>query len=76
MRPTQWFPALSWLRGYGPAVFTQDLVAAMIVTILLIPQSLAYALLADLPPHMGLMASIMPLIVYALLGTSRTLSVF
>lgn len=75
MRPTQWFPALSWLRGYGPAVFTQDLLAAMIVTILLIPQSLAYALLADLPPHMGLMASIMPLIVYALLGTSRTLSV-
>jgi len=71
----QWFPALSWLRGYGPATFTQDLVAAVIVTILLIPQSLAYALLADLPPHMGLMASIMPLVVYALLGTSRTLSV-
>ena len=51
------------------------MLAAIIVTIMLIPQSLAYAMLAGLPAEMGLYASILPLIAYALLGTSRTLSV-
>ena len=51
------------------------MLAAVIVTIMLIPQSLAYALLAGLPAEMGLYASILPLIAYALFGTSRTLSV-
>ncbi len=51
------------------------MMAAVIVTIMLIPQSLAYALLAGLPPVVGLYASILPLIAYALLGTSRTLAV-
>jgi len=50
-------------------------VAAAIVTIMLIPQSLAYAMLAGLPPHIGLYASILPLVAYALLGSSRTLAV-
>ena len=52
-----------------------DLVAAVIVTIMLIPQSLAYALLAGLPPEVGLYASILPLIVYAIFGSSRQLAV-
>jgi hypothetical protein len=54
---------------------TSDLMAAVIVTIMLIPQSLAYAMLAGLPPVVGLYASILPLIAYALFGTSRTLAV-
>ena len=64
-----------WLRDYRKATFASDLLAGCIVTIMLIPQSLAYALLAGLPAEMGLYASILPLVVYALLGTSRTLSV-
>jgi SulP family sulfate permease len=68
-------PPLLWLRGYSGGDLASDLLAAVIVTIMLIPQSLAYALLAGLPPEMGLYASILPLVAYALLGTSRTLSV-
>ena len=73
-RPVR-FPPLEWLRGYDNQTFASDLVAGIIVTIMLIPQSLAYALLAGLPAEMGLYASILPLVAYALLGTSRTLSV-
>ena len=68
-------PALRWLRDYSRANLINDGLAAIIVTIMLIPQSLAYALLAGLPAEMGLYASILPLIAYALLGSSRTLSV-
>lgn len=64
-----------WLRDYRTDTFASDLLAGIIVTIMLIPQSLAYALLAGLPAEMGLYASILPLIAYALLGSSRTLSV-
>jgi len=70
-----WLPCSAWLKGYSGGVFVNDLVAAVIVTIMLIPQSLAYALLAGLPAEMGLYASILPLVAYALFGTSRTLSV-
>ena len=52
-----------------------DLVVALIVSIMLIPQSLAYAQLAGLPPEVGLYASMAPLILYAIFGTSRSLSV-
>lgn len=68
-------PILDWGRGYGRATFASDLVAAAVVTIMLVPQSLAYALLAGLPPQVGLYASIGPLLAYALFGTSRTLAV-
>jgi len=68
-------PALEWIRHYQRADFAGDTVAAVIVTIMLIPQSLAYALLAGLPAEMGLYASILPLVAYALFGTSRSLSV-
>ncbi|MFN3823579.1 MAG: SulP family inorganic anion transporter [Pseudorhodobacter sp.] len=71
----RYFPILLWSRGYGRETLTADLVAAIIVTIMLIPQSLAYALLAGLPPEVGLYASIAPLLLYAVFGTSRTLAV-
>ncbi|WP_371061369.1 SulP family inorganic anion transporter [Rhodosalinus sp. 5P4] len=68
-------PILDWSRHYDRETLTSDLVAAVIVTIMLIPQSLAYALLAGLPPEMGLYASILPLVAYAIFGTSRALAV-
>jgi len=76
--PARWLPSiplLDWGRQYKPETFLSDLVAALIVTIMLIPQSLAYALLAGLPPEVGLYASVAPLLLYAVLGTSRVLAV-
>ena len=64
-----------WLKGYNGSIFADDLVAAIIVTILLVPQSLAYALLAGLPPQVGIYVSIFPLIAYALFGSSRVINV-
>ncbi|MCL7940172.1 solute carrier family 26 protein [Halomonas sp. ATCH28] len=75
MNPKRYLPILQWLPGYDRATLGSDLLAAVIVTIMLIPQSLAYAMLAGLPPEVGLYASIVPLVVYALFGTSRTLAV-
>lgn len=72
---SRYFPILEWGRSYNKSVLSADLMAAVIVTIMLIPQSLAYALLAGLPPVVGLYASIMPLVLYAIFGTSRTLAV-
>jgi len=68
-------PILQWGRQYNRERLISDLVAAMIVTIMLIPQSLAYAMLAGLPPEVGLYASVAPLVMYTLLGTSRVLAV-
>ncbi len=68
-------PILDWGRSYGSATLSADLLAAAIVTIRLIPQSLAYALLAGMPPEAGLYASILPLVAYAVFGSSRTLAV-
>ena len=67
--------AMSWLREYDRATLSHDLFAALIVALMLVPQSLAYAMLAGLPPQVGLYASIAPLLAYAALGSSRTLSV-
>ncbi len=71
----QCLPFLDWTGAYNRNTLTNDLVAAVIVTVMLIPQSLAYALLAGLPAEVGLYASILPLVAYALFGTSRTLAV-
>ena len=68
-------PFTDWLFHYKRRDLSGDLLAGVIVTIMLIPQSLAYAMLAGLPPEYGLYASIAPLLIYGLLGTSRTLSV-
>ncbi|WP_108483180.1 SulP family inorganic anion transporter [Oceaniglobus ichthyenteri] len=71
----RYLPILTWGRAYNRTALSNDLVAALIVTIMLIPQSLAYALLAGLPPEAGLYASIAPIILYAIFGTSRALAV-
>ncbi len=71
----QYLPILDWGRGYDRSTLSNDLIAALIVTIMLIPQSLAYALLAGLPPEAGIYASIAPIILYAVFGTSRALAV-
>lgn len=75
MRTKSYFPILDWGSRYNRQTLTSDLVAALIVTVMLIPQSLAYALLAGLPPEVGLYASILPLIAYAIFGTSSALAV-
>lgn len=68
-------PALDWLKGYSGSVLTEDFLAAVIVTVLLVPQALAYAMLAGLPAQVGIYASIVPLVIYAFVGSSRHLSV-
>lgn len=70
-----YLPILDWGRRYNRQTLASDLVAATIVTIMLIPQSLAYALLAGLPPEVGLYASVLPLVAYAIFGTSTSLAV-
>ena len=75
MNLRRWLPCLEWGRHYDRGSAAQDGLAALIVTLMLIPQSLAYAMLAGLPPVTGLYASILPLLAYALFGTSRTLAV-
>ena len=72
---SRFLPPLTWLPGYSLGALHKDLLAAVIVTIMLIPQSLAYALLAGLPAEVGLYASMAPLVAYAVFGSSRTLSV-
>ncbi|HSV74947.1 MAG TPA: sulfate permease [Chthonomonadales bacterium] len=68
-------PALAWLRGYRREDLAADLSAGASVAVLLVPQSMAYALLAGLPPAAGLYAASVPVAVYALFGTSRHLAV-
>lgn len=68
-------PILDWGRRYDRRQLGGDLLAAVIVTVMLVPQSLAYAMLAGLPPETGIYASIAPILLYALFGTSRTLAV-
>ena len=69
------FPALKWLKTYHPKHFKADVVAALIVLAMLVPQGMAYAMLAGLPPVMGIYASILPMIIYAFTGSSTTLSI-
>ena len=75
LRLTKLFPIIGWLKTYTRQNFNDDLFAGIITAILLVPQGIAYAILAGLPPQLGLYASILPPVVYALFGTSRTLSV-
>ena len=69
------FPTLKWLKTYHPTHFKADVVAALIVLAMLVPQGMAYAMLAGLPPVMGIYASILPMIIYAFTGSSTTLSI-
>ncbi|MCG3268157.1 SulP family inorganic anion transporter [Yoonia sp. I 8.24] len=75
MSLARYLPILTWGKDYTRETLSNDLIAAVIVTIMLIPQSLAYALLAGLPPEAGLYASIAPIILYTVFGTSRVLAV-
>lgn len=68
-------PFLSWARSYNKVTLADDAIAALVISMMLIPQSLAYAMLAGLPPQTGLYASLLPLVAYALLGSSGPLSV-
>lgn len=68
-------PAWRWIRRYTRADFGGDAVAGLVVAIMVVPQGMAYATLAGLPPEVGLYASIAPLVAYALFGTSRALAV-
>jgi SulP family sulfate permease len=72
---THYLPFLDWLVHYRREDLVGDLLGGVIVAIMLVPQGMAYAMLAGLPPQVGLYASIVPLIIYGLLGTSRTLAV-
>ena len=74
-RLTTLLPAWRWLRTYSPDKFKSDLLSALIVIAMLVPQGMAYAMLAGLPPIMGLYASILPMIIYAMAGSSPTLSI-
>ena len=78
-QPGHWintyFPISIWLKNYTREDLNGDIFAGIITAILLVPQGIAYAMLAGLPAQVGLYASILPPAIYALLGTSKTLSV-
>src|SRR3990167_1357918 len=70
-----WLPLLTSLCSYNREQAGRDLLAALLVSLLLTPQALAYAQLAGLPPEAGLYASILPLLAYALFGGSPGVAV-
>lgn len=71
----QYFPIFSWLKSYKKAYLSGDILAGITVGIMLIPQGMAYAMIAGLPPVFGLYAALVPQIIYAIMGTSRQLAV-
>jgi sulfate permease, SulP family len=73
MEDTTW-PVASWLRGYQRADLQRDVIAGLTIAVLLVPQGMAYAALAGMPPITGLYAGLVALVAYALLGTSSHLS--
>jgi len=74
-RLTQLIPILDWGKGYQRDDLPSDLMAGLITAIMLVPQSMAYAMLAGLPPQIGLYSSMAPLVLYGIFGTSRALAV-
>ena len=70
-----YIPILEWLPNYKKDWLKGDIGAGLTVGVMLIPQGLAYASIAGLPPVYGLYASIVPIIIYAIFGTSRQLAV-
>lgn len=71
----KFLPGLFWLDGYNRNTFKSDLLSGITIAFMLIPQGMAYAVVAGLPPEYGLYACILPPIVYALLGTSNKVSI-
>lgn len=72
---TRFLPGLKWVGNYSIDLFKSDLTAGITVAVMLIPQGMAYSVLAGLPPIYGLYASLVPILIYALLGTSAQLAV-
>lgn len=72
---TDWIPILGWLPKYERRHLRGDLMAGLTVGFMLIPQGMAYAMIAGMPPIYGLYAAIVPMLVYSIFGTSRQLSV-
>ena len=70
-----WSMPPPWVRAWRRTWLGSDLTAGLVVAVMLVPQSLAYAMLAGLPPHVGLMASLLPLLGYAVFGSSTSMSV-
>ena len=68
-------PATRWLPAYKLEDLRGDAAAGVTTAVMLVPQAMAYALLAGLPPVVGLYSALAPLVIYALLGTSRELAV-
>jgi len=68
------FPFMQWLKGYGPSIFKNDALAGLTVAAVLIPQSMAYAILAGMPPVYGLYAAISAPLIGALWGSLRQLA--
>lgn len=75
MKLRSYIPAFGWLKNYNSTLLKNDLAAGLTVGVMLIPQGMAYAMIAGLPPIYGLYASTIPLLIYAFLGTSRQLAV-
>ena len=71
----QFFPFLTWIQNYKGNYFRNDIIAGATVGVLLIPQGMAYAMIAGLPPQYGLYAALIPQFIYALIGTSPVLAV-
>jgi SulP family sulfate permease len=71
----RYLPILTWGPGYSRKTFVNELVSAVILTAMLVPQAMAYAVMAGLPPVVGLYASMAPLVMYTIFGTARTLAV-
>jgi SulP family sulfate permease len=71
----QYFPFLDWISSYRKSYLLNDIMAGLTVGIVLVPQGMAYAMIAGLPPVYGLYASLFPVLTYALLGTSRKIAV-
>ena len=74
-RLADWLPILGWLPHYQRQHLRGDLVAGLTVGFMLIPQGMAYAMIAGMPPIYGLYAAIVPMLAYSIFGTSRQLSV-
>ncbi len=70
----RFLPFLKWFPHYGPGDIPKDLLAGLTVGVILIPQAIAYAMIAGLPPQYGLYGALIPLLVYVFLGTSRFLA--
>ena len=75
MDAARWLPVVRWARAYERGDLRADLVAGFTTAVMLVPQGMGYAMLAGLPPIVGLYASVAPLLVYAILGTGRQLAI-